>query len=219
MTDTHLMEAVNSRLRSLYEQAAFAGDPGAVEEARKDLAYLEAYMELASGRLMHLAFLHDRQLRQQELDSFGKAAALFAELGDRRAEGEALFWLGVYYQAIGDDDAALPALSRALELATACDDKLTLSYILRHLAFTDEANGDTERALGRIQESLQLRREIGFDAGVAAGILGLAEFHGKYGDRELADQLFVDATTIATQSGSHAVLEWIARARTQSGRG
>jgi hypothetical protein len=73
-----------------------------------------------------------------------------------------------------DGDAALPMLERARDLAVAAGDKLTLSYAVRHLGFADMAAGRLDAARELLEESVRLRRELGFMSGVAAGVLTLA---------------------------------------------
>jgi hypothetical protein len=56
----------------------------------------------------------------------------------------------------------------------------------------------------RLEESVRLRRELGFTPGVAAGVLALAELAARQGDRDHALALFDEA-------GSLAGKQWLAR--------
>jgi len=177
--------------RLLYEQAVFSGDNAALASADRILDAVEADLALARARLVHARFLAERQKDPVELTLAERAAALYRQLGDARGEAEALFWAGTYHQVVCDDsDAALPQLRRARDLAATAGDQLTLSYAVRHLAFADMAAGRLDSARQQLEESVRLRREIGFLPGVAAGLLTLAQLAAQGGDADRARALF-----------------------------
>jgi len=113
----------------------------------------------------------------------------------------------------GDDEAAGPPLERAWSLAQSAGDKLTVSYVVRHLGFTEMAAGRLDSARELLEESVRLRREIGFTAGVAAGVLALAELAAQAGDRDRALALLDEATAIAAEAGAQGILRWADQAR------
>lgn len=200
--------------RRLYEQAVFNGDDGALPAADLILDAAEAGLSLARGRIVHARFLARRQEDPRELELFERAAALYHQLGDIRGEGESLFWVGTFHQVVrGDDDAAGPPLERAWSLAHSAGDKLTLSYVVRHLGFAEMAAGRLDAARGLLEESVRLRREIGFTPGVAAGLLSLAELAARAGDRDRALALLDEAAAIAAEAGAHGILRWADQAR------
>jgi tetratricopeptide (TPR) repeat protein len=202
------------RAKQLYERSVFHGDQDALAEADEVLDAVEADLALARGRTRHARYLADRQEVPDEKDLFVRAASLYRALGDLRGEAEALFWIGTFEQVVrGDDTAALPALLRAHDLATEVDDRLTLSYVLRHLGFVDMAAGDLAAARGRLEQSVALRREIGFLPGVAAGLLALAELAAENGRPDEARALLDEATTTARDSGAAGIMRWIEAAR------
>ena len=202
------------RARLLYEQAVFNGDDGALPAADLILDATEAGLALARGRIMHARFLAHHQEDPQELALFERAASLYRELGDIRGEGESLFWVGTFHQVVrGDDDAAGLPLERAWSLAQAADDKLTLSYVVRHLGFAEMAAGRLDGARELLEESVRLRQEIGFTPGVAAGMLALAELAARAGDRDRALALLDEATAIAAETGADGILRWANQAR------
>jgi tetratricopeptide (TPR) repeat protein len=197
--------------RLLYERAAFYGDDGALAAA--DLV-LDAALSLARGRIIHARFLAERQEDPAELALFERAATLYHQLGDARGEGEALFWIGTFHQVVRNDrDAALPRLERARELAAAVGDQLTLSYAARHLGFADLEAGRLDSARQKLEESVELRRDIGFMPGVAAGLLALAELAAQGGDRDQAQALLDEAAAIAVGVGAHGILRRVDQAR------
>jgi tetratricopeptide (TPR) repeat protein len=200
--------------RLLYEQAVFNGDDGALPAADLILDAAEADLALARGRILHARFLAHQQEDPQELALFERAAALYHQLGDIRGEGESLLWVGIFHQVVrGDDDAAGPPLERAWSRAQAAGDKLTLSYVVRHLGFAEMAAGRLDGARELLEESVRLRREIGFTPGVAAGMLALAELAAQAGDRDRALVLLDEATATAAETGARGILRWADQAR------
>jgi hypothetical protein len=196
--------------KELYERAVFGGDPDALAEADEVLDAVEADLSLARGRIHHARYLADRREVADEKGLFEQAATLYRGLGDLRGEAESLFWLGTFEQIVrGDNDAALAPLQRAYDLAAEVDDKLTLSYVVRHLGFLDMAAGDLAAARGRLEQSVALRREVGFMPGVAAGLLALAELAAEDGRGEDARRLLDEATAAARDSGAEGTLRWI----------
>jgi tetratricopeptide (TPR) repeat protein len=200
--------------KALYERAVFGGDPDALAEADELLDAVEADLSLARGRIHHARYLADRQEVADEKELFERAAALYRQLGDLRGEAEALFWLGTFEQVVrGDNAAALAPFQRAYDLASEVEDKLTLSYVVRHLGFVDMAAGDLAAARGRLEQSVALRREVGFLPGVAAGLLALAELAAQDGRTADAVDLLDEATAAARASGAEGTLRWIQAVR------
>jgi tetratricopeptide (TPR) repeat protein len=200
------------RARVLYERAMFGGDYESLAVADRVLDGAEAGLALSRGRILHARLLRERRDDPAEGALFERAASLFRQLGDARGEGEALFWLGTYHQVVrGDNETALPSLERARELAAGAGDRLTLSYVVRHLGFARMAAGGAARPL--LEESVRLRREIGFLPGVAAGLLALAELDIQDGDRDHARPLLDEAADVAASAGAQGILHRIEEAR------
>ncbi|MEU4339169.1 tetratricopeptide repeat protein [Micromonospora lupini] len=205
-----------TRAQERYEQAVFGGDAKPLDEAERDLVALEADTALARGRLLHARFLETGAEDAAELRLFERAAQLYRELGDARGEGESLFWVGTVHQVIRQDQAAAdPAFARARELATKAGDDLTLSYVLRHLCFGEQAAGRVDTARELLAESTRLRRELSFTPGVAANLIGLADLAATDGDRDAARDLLDEAAELAAGSGAHGVGRWVQEARAE----
>ncbi|SEK52195.1 tetratricopeptide repeat protein [Streptacidiphilus jiangxiensis] len=197
-----------------YERAAFGGDSSALPDAERGLDAVEADVALARGRLLHARFLDERADNARELELFERAAELYRELGDVRGEGEALFWVGaVHHITRGDAQTARPYYEDALRLATGAADRLTVSYVLRHLGFADHMAGRPEQARAQLEESTRLRRELGFAPGVAANLVGLAYLAAQQDRREDAADLLREAAELAGSSAAHGVLRQVAEAR------
>ncbi|MEU7917508.1 tetratricopeptide repeat protein [Micromonospora zamorensis] len=206
------------RAQERYEQAVFGGDAKPLDEAERDLAALDADVALTRGRILHARFIDTGSEDPAELPLFERAAGIYRELGDARGEGESLFWVGAVHQVIRQDQAtAAPAFARARELATAAGDELTLSYVLRHLCFAEQAAGRVDAARQLLTESTRLRRKLSFTAGVAANLIGLADLAASDGDREAARELLDEAAALAAGSGAHGVGRWIEQARDRLG--
>ncbi|WP_369174701.1 tetratricopeptide repeat protein [Streptomyces sp. R28] len=198
----------------IYERAVFGGDSSALEPAERGLDAVEADLALTRGKVVHARFLEERAEDARELELFERAAQLYGQLGDVRGEGEALFWVGAFHQVVRDDtEAALPAFTRALDLATRAEDRLTMSYALRHLGFAEHMAGRLDAARDRFEESTRLRRELGFLPGVAANLIGLAYVAAQQDRREEAAELLREAVESAEKGGAEGVLRWVAQAR------
>lgn len=197
------------RARHLYDQAVFGGDTAAIAAGERELDAVEAGTALARGRLLHARFLADRQQDPYELTLFERAVELYERLGDLRGLAEALFWTGTFHQVVREDtDAAVPLFERSYRLSGEAGDKLTQSYAARHLGFVEWAGGRADAARERLEESVRLRREIGFLPGVAAGVLAPAEHAAVNGRQEEAETLLEEAVATAEASGAHGVLRW-----------
>jgi tetratricopeptide (TPR) repeat protein len=189
------------RARLLYEGAVFGGE-------------VEADLALARGRVIHARFLQERNEDLRELALFERAAELYHELGDVRGEAESLFWIGIVHQVVRDDsDTAIPFFERSHERALQVDDKLTLSYVLRHLGLAEHAAGRLDAARERLQASVDIRREIGFLPGVAANLVGLTHIATAQGRHDDARALIEEARAIAEANGAHGILRHIDEAR------
>ncbi len=204
------------RARLLYERAVFGGDASSLASAERELDAVEADLALARGRVIHARFLEEREEDPRELALFQRAALLYSTLGDVRGEAESLFWVGTFHQVVrGDDDAAVPTLARSLALAAQVGDKLTMSYALRHLGIAEHVAGQLPAARGLLEESVRLRREIGFLPGVAANLVGLAYIAAGEGRRDDAQALVEEAGAIAAASGAHGIMRSVEEARTR----
>ena len=202
------------RAKVLYEQAVFGGDLSALGVAQHELDGVEADLALARGRVLHARFLHERDEDPAELVLFQRAAELYHARADARGEGESLFWVGIVHQVIRDDtDTAIPFFHRSYELALQAGDKLTLSYVLRHLGIAEHAAGRLEAARERLEESVALRRELGFMPGVAANLVGLTYVAAAQGRRDEAVAFAEEAFAIAEGHGALGILRQVEAVR------
>ncbi|WP_405607203.1 tetratricopeptide repeat protein [Streptomyces sp. NBC_00076] len=175
---------------------------------------VEAPLSMARGKVLHVRFLNDREENIQELVLFERAAELYGRLGNPSGEADALFWVGCWHQVVkGDGAAGRPYFERSYELAKSVNDRMTMSYAIRHLGFADKDAGHFDQARERLIESVTLRREIGFRAGEAAGLLALAYLAAETGDSPAAFRHLDEAQSVAESCGAKAVSGWIEQAR------
>jgi tetratricopeptide (TPR) repeat protein len=114
-----------------------------------------------------------------------------------------VFWVGLVHQVVrGDHETSLPSFERSYALARENGDTITMSYVVRHLAFADDAAGRHGQAWARFVESVELRRAEGFLPGVAAGLHALGEVAAEQGRPEEARRLLEEARSLAQDVGA-----------------
>jgi tetratricopeptide (TPR) repeat protein len=175
------------RERRLVEDAAFVtGDFDRAEEALNAAlrAAEEAGDSASTGAALdQLAFLlHWRNLGRPdpdwdaELELFERALAVRRDAGDRAGVAESLFHVGLAHQLRRrDGETAEPIFAEALALADEVGDRLTQSYLHRHIGFLRMVQGELDQALTHLRRSLELREVLGWTRGVAAALQALGE--------------------------------------------
>jgi tetratricopeptide (TPR) repeat protein len=210
------LKRVDDRLRQarlLYERTVFSGDAGPLAEADRELDSVEADLAVARGRLVHTRFLLRRDEDPASVDEdpselalFERAAQLYQALGDAGGEAEALFWVGCFHQIVRrDNEAAVPAFERSLELASQVGDKAVMSEALRHLGIEAHAAGRLDLARRRLEESTRLRRDSGLLPAAAANMIGLAYIAAAQQRHEDVQALLDEASAIAEATGARRI--------------
>lgn len=193
---------------------------------------VDADLALGRGRIRHARFLSDGVANRDELARFERAAGLYRALGGARGEAEARFWVGCFHQVVGDDygppsrrrsapprppsrrwSAPPSGAGARRRVGRAGRRPATLSYALCHLGIAEHRAGRTGATRDRLEESLRLRREIGFAPGVAANLVGLAYVAADEGRRDDARALLDEAQQVAEAAGAHAVAASVDQAR------
>ncbi|HVC39556.1 MAG TPA: tetratricopeptide repeat protein [Candidatus Dormibacteraeota bacterium] len=111
-----------------------------------------------------------------------------------------------------DNRVAAASLQQAHQLARRVGDLRTLSEVVRHLAFSDLAAGRMESARTRLEESLELCRQLDWTPGVAAALLALAECAAPAGRRDEARRRLDEARSVAEEARAEGILSWIDQA-------
>lgn len=199
----------------LYERAVFNGEYDDLQAADRALDLVEARLFVQRGRILHCRFLESRVEQPGELAAFERAADLYAAGDDQRGEAEARFWIGCFHQVVRDDNpTAIPFLRTAADLARATGDQLTLSYALRHLGIAAHISGAYDEARELLEESTDLRRALGFTAGVAANLVGLIYLALAQNRPDDARRLATEAADLATSADATKIAEQITEAST-----
>jgi tetratricopeptide (TPR) repeat protein len=210
------------RARKVYGRAVFGGDTSQLVDAQRGLDAVEADTAMARGMLVHARFQaasaeagSSPAEDAAELPLFERALELYQAVGDTRGEAEALFWIGCVHQFIRrDNETAAPYFERSSRLAAETGDKPTRAEALRHLGIVAHGAGRLDEARERLEESSQLRREIGLLAGVASNMIGLAYIAAAQDRRADAVATLDEAHAIAHAQGAHAIVRNIEQART-----
>jgi tetratricopeptide (TPR) repeat protein len=186
---------LEAAIQDVERAAAERGDPS-----------LEAFALARRGLALHGEFLRDRPRGEPpgEMELFERALAIRREIGDEDGLAESLFQVGLVHQVVrGDHETARPFFEESRRRAA---DDVTASYALRHIAFCDDAAGDTASAERRHEEALGLRRRAGWQAGIAAQLAAVAELRARRGDGEGAAQLAREARAILVGLGAERAL-------------
>jgi len=191
----------------LTERAIFAGTDGVQREVEWELDRAEARLEGLRGRILHAAFLAERGAENpRELEHFERSLAAARRADDPLLEAWAGFWVGIVHQVVrGDDEASLPHFEAADAAARTLGADLLVSYTVRHLAFVWERAGRHEEAWRGFEESVALRRSLGFQPGVAAALLALGAVAAEHGRPEEARELLAEARVVADGCGATAI--------------
>lgn len=198
----------------VFEAYVFNGDAGDLMSAELGLDGVEADLALSRGRLEHMRFLAGLCEQPNQLPWLERAAALYENLGDIRAQAESLFWIGMYHQVVQHDDAmAAPVLRHAYDLATDANDDLTASYVLRNLGLANLRQGSLQVAREQLEEAVRLARGAGFLPGLAANLIGLAYVAAAQGSGDDFILALCEADMVATRSGATNMLHSITQLR------
>jgi len=194
-------------LGSIYENLAYAVPAG----PEKDLLRAEALTFVRSApkaRSSECNLLHEWSDEQFSLGRYDAAfrtitdtAECFEEVGDRGRLGRAYVSLGRIYRAHGRLDLALLQYTRALALQQAAGDRLAAVQSLNAIAVTDGFVGRHEEALARLEEAIDLARDLGSDRSVdflRANMAGIYNYIGRHQEAVAA----LEATLASPTSGN-----------------
>ena len=166
----------------------------------------------AIGFSLHTSYLgSDRsQEPEKEMEFFQRGLDLRKKHGSSSQIAESTFHIGLVHDVIRQEyDKALPYHEEAYKLATEADDKLIISYAIRHIGFTKLAAEDIVGAKQAFAESLELREAIGFTPGIAFSLTTLARVEVTEGNNTQALALLKKARDILLSLGAEPRVAWI----------
>ena len=211
------------KARALFDEGIFRGI-NTLEKREDSLAQAFALAESsgnesllgdiydALGFSSHIKYIDsDRsQEPENELDFFERGLELRRKSGTLEQVAESLFHVGLVYDVIRRDyDRALSYHEEAYKLAQEVGDKITASYAIRHIGFARLATGEFEAAEQALRESLALREEAGFTAGIAFALAALAHLETQKGDKASALLRLHQARAILESLRATARVAWV----------
>jgi tetratricopeptide (TPR) repeat protein len=182
-------------LRSIYENLVYAVEAGP-EKDRLRAEALAFVGSTPSSRSTECNLLHqwgDEQFLRGRYDAAFRtitdAAECFEQVGDRGRLGRVYVSLGRVYRAHGRLDLALEQYNRALALQQAAGDPLAAVQSLNAIAVTYGYMGRHEEALVRLNDALDLARDLRSDRNIdsiRANIAGIDNALGRYKEAAVA---------------------------------
>ena len=209
--------------RTLTDQALFGGKENF--DIRKDV--LSKAQELgeksddkmllgniydAIGFSLHTSYLESDRSKEpeKEMDFFKHGLNLRRKHGSSSQVAESLFHIGLVHDVIRQEyDKALPYHEEAYKLATKTDNKLIMSYAIRHIGFTKLAAEDVAGAQQAFTESLELRETIGFKPGIAFSLVTLARVELMEDNNKQALAHLKKARELLSSLGATPRVKWI----------
>jgi CHAT domain-containing protein/lipopolysaccharide biosynthesis regulator YciM len=147
--------------------------------------------------------LEDKHGAVQDLQ---KVLAVWQEAGDRLRTVQTLNELGNLQARLGDDDAALAALTQALDGARALGDRREQARALDQIGPIEQRKGSPKDALlERYNEALRLWREVGDPVGEAQVLYNLGILYA--GNEDFAAALDSYEKALALQQGTRALAD------------
>lgn len=131
-----------------------------------------------------------------------EAMGIFRELGDRRAEGRAIWALSEFRYFAGDFAGVMDTLQQALTVFRDLDDRFWIAWALHALGLSTLQLGRVSAALPLFQEALDLFVEAGDVSGISMVVLDLAATAKAAGQRDRAIRLAGAAAGLAARTGA-----------------
>ena len=131
----------------------------------------------AMGFSLHAVYLQGDRSQElaDEIKFFERGLQLRQEANDLQGIAESTFHIGIVHDVVRRDyEVAQSFHQQAYDLAVSAENPLIASYAIRHLGFCHYRLGRLDEALVALEESLQLRQQIGFVPGTAYALIALA---------------------------------------------
>lgn len=185
----------------------------AIADELEDRALLAGALQ-ERGTALHIDFIMSEGDFERELDSFSRAAELFAELGDFESAAMSTAGVGVCHHVDRlDREAAWPILLEAHQMAPSDKASLARAEAARHLGQIRQELGDAEEGIRYLEESLRLREGVGKPLYLPSAyhVLGYARLEA--GDFDGAEADLDRAASLAEQLNLPLTMAMIARNR------
>lgn len=187
---------VQFRLAELYE------DKGEYDRARelyskvlnRDPNYLTALLAIGNLEI-------EAGKAQQAFEPLNQALSVAIQLGNKEAQGNSFFALGLAYSKLSRNEDALRYFRDALAAQTEVGDKRGMAEALKEIGKLDWAAGRVEEAQAEYEEALELQTEIGDRVGAARVLLTLGDIQDRQGDHLKALELFKESLKTLRELG------------------
>ena len=174
----------------------------AVETSR---AFRDAIQGIALYNLGQASLIASRP--QEALDHFGRALALYRDLGDKRGEGMALDSVGVATARLDDNAQAIRMLNQSIEALKAVGDVREESVALENAANVYLHNGQAAKALELAQQAIAGFRVVSDRNSQAQAMFSMAQAQRSLGNRDVAMQQAEETLALIEQARAGTAAE------------
>jgi tetratricopeptide (TPR) repeat protein len=172
---------------------------------------LLADVHFQRGMALHIDFIMAEGDEERELASFTEAARLYEAAGDAEGAAMATAMMGVYHHVDRLDRAtAEPILRRAYESAPP-GASLARAEAARHLGQIQQELGDPAGGLALLEESLEIRRQAGWEVHFPSAMQAVGYARLEAGDLGGAREVLLQAREIAERLDARLPLAFITR--------
>jgi len=157
-------------------------------------------LPLAVRALESLAVLHDEAGAVGKASQFLQAAQVLAA-DDPLLRGQV--WLALARPALrlGDQERGHTLLSRALECAERCGDRILQGKVHNNFGILHHAAGEYELAIERFETARGIREGLGYRRGAAINLHNIGDTYLRLGDHGRGWSAFSESRTIAERIG------------------
>jgi tetratricopeptide (TPR) repeat protein len=149
---------------------------------------------------------YDRLGKKQEaLDYFEQALAIFREKGHRFMEGTTLNNLGMVYKALGKKQEALSYYEQALVISREVGNRSGEGTTLNNLGMVYKALGKKQEALAYFEQALIISREVGNRSVEGTTLNNLGLLYDTLGKKEEALNYYEQALVIHREVGNRSM--------------
>ena len=178
-----------------------------LEEVRPAAAGDEARVavERAAAEARQRSFCERAEDKRKALEDLRRVLAAWQAAGDPLETARTLNDIGDLHVRLGEEDAALPVLAQALELARGSGDRREQARALSHLGLASQHQRmKMKDVFDLYRRSLDLWRGLGDRAGEAEVLYNLGVLHADEGDAATAIPYYEQALDLQQKAGAIA---------------